>query len=149
MLIRGEYKNIELTNEGREQISRFAKEMKEIVGKKFNGLYLASSLYPSTIQSAYIIANTFDYTSFEQNEQLCDRKLRGGQIKSIDKMVNPHLNNNNIITLVTEKETFNSYLPHIAERLLGESESFRVFKEGEGVHFDLKNKMYEQIPRRG
>ena len=143
----GECEELSLTKKGEAQILEIAKEMKTIVGESYNGIYLASSPLPSAIGTGYIIAEAFNLTTFEQNEELCDRLLFQGQIKAIDKMIGPH-KNNDLVTIVTHDKTMLFYYPHIAKTLLGKYESLGPIREGEGIHFDVKNKIYQRIPKR-
>lgn len=146
ILINGKCDGLNLSHEGEEQISKFAKEMKVIVGESYNGIYLASSPFPSAIGTGYIIAEAFNLTTFEKNEQLGVTMLLRDQIEAIDKMIEPH-KNNDLVTIVTHYKTMLSYFPHIAKTLLGKYESLGPIREGEGVHFDVKNKIYQRIPK--
>ena len=146
----GDYDWEDLSDYGKKQIERIAKDMKAIVGEIHNGHYLLSSTAPRAEQSAQIIAKAFGLEAFDKDERLWTdggHDLYQDELETIDEMIAPHKDKHDIVTIATHYEVVGSYPRHIVKTLFGRDEHIRQPKKGEGVHLDLEARTYQMLPR--
>jgi len=142
-----------LTDFGKEQIKRIAEEMKTIIGEIYNGHYLLSSSAPRSKQSAKIIANFFGLEEFDREKEIYEPvriySSKLDYLKSIDNMIAPHIEENDIVTIVSHYYVVNNYPRHIVKTLFQKYDSDIINPEmGEGILFAVEAKTHQMLPRR-
>ena len=142
-----------LTYFGIEQMKIIAMEIKAIVGEIYHGHYLLSSTALRAEQSAKIIADSFALETFDREEEIYSPvKCYSSKLdyfESIDKLIAPHIEENDLVTIVSHHYVVNNYSKHVLNTLFREhDENINNSEVGEGIIFNIKAKTYQMLPKK-
>jgi len=135
---------------GERQIQKLAEQIKAADANLRNGFTVVSSPSLRAMQSAQIIAREFGLDSIAKHCVLFSEgedPLSPEKLEDIDLVVGRYMQNHGV-AVVSHWDVVYHYSRYFCERELGMGcGGIREPEKGEAVHFDLRRKRYEMLPK--